>query len=438
MLNFVFEKLIPGQSFMALLRKSPKNIVNFYQGNSKLFSSSWRFTVSPLMRDIFEYDFKHNTKTARAYTIEQAPDNYIISTGVGHDPDHWTGSSKYSSPVLINDYSNKDIPSLFDLLEPKYLKDLQDNRAWLLIDQSHEGYHRPWLWNWFHEECDRLSINPNRIIYVTGDQSAKDTYNSNGLKIIQATTLKSLILDSAQETDLNIDFDQLLEYKQTHLASIKLYDCINKRPRNQRIYNYLHLVKHNLTDDGYISMDVIEPTIVVSERELTKNNLSLAILDQTTQQLPSWVDKPNNTEEFFYYETRILQDLYRNTWVSLVTESSYFEYENSIFISEKTFKPIICLQPFIIVGSRGVLAKLRALGYKTFSGWIDESYDDCDDAERFTAIMRSLEQIKQIPDKLAWLESMRDVLEHNRNLLISYYTNPTPEHLELIEYVQTV
>jgi hypothetical protein len=120
--------------------------------------------------------------------------------------------------------------------------------------------------------------------------------------------------------------------------------------------------------------------------------------------------------------------------VSIVTESSYFEYEHSVFISEKTFKPIACMQPFIIVGSKHSLKYLRKLGYKTFEGFIDESYDDLDDRERFLGIVSALEKIKNIEDKAAWYESMRDILEHNHKLFLSIHTQQFQEHKSLVKY----
>lgn len=49
--------------------------------------------------------------------------------------------------------------------------------------------------------------------------------------------------------------------------------------------------------------------------------------------------------------------------------------KNNLFLTEKTFKPILNLQPFVIVGSVGSLDLLHRLGYKTFDCVIDESYD---------------------------------------------------------------
>jgi hypothetical protein len=65
---------------------------------------------------------------------------------------------------------------------------------------------------------------------------------------------------------------------------------------------------------------------------------------------------------------------HKRTFMSLVSETSV--EEDVLFISEKTLKPIYCLQPFIILGNVGILKKLKEYGFKTFDKWWDESYDD--------------------------------------------------------------
>ena len=92
------------------------------------------------------------------------------------------------------------------------------------------------------------------------------------------------------------------------------------------------------------------------------------------------------------------------------------------------------MQPFIILGSKGTLKYLRQLGYKTFDGFIDESYDECEDSDRYAAVIRSLKKVQGIQDKLAWYKSMQDILEHNHRVFLSIGTSRSVEHLEIIKY----
>ena len=76
---------------------------------------------------------------------------------------------------------------------------------------------------------------------------------------------------------------------------------------------------------------------------------------------------------------------------------AYFNYivethfdNDTLFLTEKTFKSILNLQPFIIVGNPGSLQLLKNLGYKTFSDVIKEDYDNIvDHKDRMSQLLKS-------------------------------------------------
>lgn len=365
----------------------------------------------------------------QAVDIDYPTAHYIISTAVFYSPHDWATQDN----------------SLFELLNPIYLKDLKKGLAILLIDQSVEGYQTEWLWAWFHKKCNDYEINPQAIVYLTGNQLGQEQYtqwheNYAGtlpqIKVLPSTALNLYIYQTYCREHLDICFNNILTHKQENLKNIKLYDCTNLRARPQRIVNFLHLTQYNLVTDGKISIGDKNSWPAFTWQELKSYKLSNDIIDTAVAPLVINHSKKGDTQ-YHVYITRILTEVYKDTWVSLVTESSYFKNEHSIFISEKTFKPIACMQPFIIVGSKHTLKYLRKLGYKTFDGFIDESYDHCDDQDRFTAIIRTLEKIKQIKDKISWLNSMREILEHNHKLFLSIGTTKSFEHQEITKYYHT-
>lgn len=105
-------------------------------------------------------------------------------------------------------------------------------------------------------------------------------------------------------------------------------------------------------------------------------------------------------------------------YFNIVTESFFNEKPSkTIFFSEKTFKPIQCLQPFIFIGQQHGLKALQKMGYKTFSSYdIDESYDDIEHPTlRLNAAIKEIEKICSMPteDLSELLIEMYPVLEHN-------------------------
>lgn len=81
------------------------------------------------------------------------------------------------------------------------------------------------------------------------------------------------------------------------------------------------------------------------------------------------------------------------SYFEIVTET-YFLNDETLNITEKTVKPILRFQIFIIVGSPFTLSSLRELGFQTFSPYIDETYDTViDPAQRLTCIMKEIDRL---------------------------------------------
>ena len=112
----------------------------------------------------------------------------------------------------------------------------------------------------------------------------------------------------------------------------------------------------------------------------------------------------------------INSDIYLNSWCSVITETHAFDEDHNLFISEKLWKPMFVLQPFMVWGQRGTLAQLRHWGYQTFSDLWDESYDLMDVAARIDAIVAQITKLSQIQDLPAWFARAEPALRHNHRL----------------------
>lgn len=110
--------------------------------------------------------------------------------------------------------------------------------------------------------------------------------------------------------------------------------------------------------------------------------------------------------------------LYDNSYFSIVTETTFNHREGGI--TEKSYKTFYYRHPFIMVGSAGTLAELRRLGFKTFDGLIDESYDNIiDKDDRIQAILAQIHKlcIMSNAELKEWHHSLSDIYDHNQNLL---------------------
>jgi hypothetical protein len=118
------------------------------------------------------------------------------------------------------------------------------------------------------------------------------------------------------------------------------------------------------------------------------------------------------------------KDLYlkNNTmsFCAIVTESRFAEHFSSF--SEKPLAPIAHFMPFVIVGLPYTLKLLKQVGFKTFSDFWDESYDqEMNNEHRLLKILNLIDYIDTftLSELTELKKQMVPVLEHNYNVLRS-------------------
>jgi hypothetical protein len=121
------------------------------------------------------------------------------------------------------------------------------------------------------------------------------------------------------------------------------------------------------------------------------------------------------------------KEMYLNTYISLVTESMFFQDDINFptgFLSEKIWKPIGHCQPFILAGPSKSLRYIREkYKFKTFHPFIDESYDDeDDDIKRIQMIELEVEKFskKTKTEKVQFLNNVKDVCIYNQELFLKF------------------
>jgi len=131
----------------------------------------------------------------------------------------------------------------------------------------------------------------------------------------------------------------------------------------------------------------------------------------------------------------INHDFYQNAYFNFVVETLF---DNDVCVlSEKTFKPILNLQPFIIIGNPGSLALLKSLGYKTFEDVIKETYDkEIDHRERMSMLLKMSFDLCNLSDKhhLRIQTIIADILEHNQNNFLMPKVHRINNLLNRLEY----
>jgi len=151
---------------------------------------------------------------------------------------------------------------------------------------------------------------------------------------------------------------------------------------------------HNLIDGNMVSFvpsGELYPGVVKTATQVVENSLYLHP-DVKARILPV-LDTPLTIDEYDVTQNGPqVSSHYEQALLSVIAETTY---ENGdVFISEKTFRAIAHGHPFIIVGPAESLRALRSMGFETFDGVIDESYDQEYDAN--TRMYKIITELKRI------------------------------------------
>jgi hypothetical protein len=144
------------------------------------------------------------------------------------------------------------------------------------------------------------------------------------------------------------------------------------------------------------------------EQHLFKNNNFQIQYDKlkdiSTQSIPSWASATYDADD------------YNNCLMSIVLETIFDG--NKIHLTEKICRALACGHPFILAAGPGSLKYLRHYGFKTFSEFIDESYDDEDDSLlRLQKIVKVMKNIQSL--SVSHKTQLKEIANYNRRWFFS-------------------
>ena len=212
-------------------------------------------------------------------------------------------------------------------------------------------------------------MHTGQIRWITGGDAPNGIVNLNSEHFLAATI-------GSQPYGI-----PLLDYDRHRRDHTFLFTNRKLRPHRQYLVNLLqkrHLLDHALWCNHDRDITWGHPDF---NRVYSTDTVQTQILPQEYDiKSPGWIDGV------------IVPAQYKNTWFTLVSET-VFESPAS-FRTEKFYKPVLAGHPFIVCANRGFYRDLKNLGYKTYSDWIDESFDTIDDGQQ---------RIERLVEQIAWL-----------------------------------
>ena len=129
------------------------------------------------------------------------------------------------------------------------------------------------------------------------------------------------------------------------------------------------------------------------------------------------------TPDSYADTNRSLLNHYGRFAIEIVCET--YTQGTTFFPTEKTIRPIMACKPVLVYGSQYFLARLRTMGFQTYHGLWDESYDLYQGAERWHMIQQVMQSINEkTPDEQQQLlTKAHAIARHNRQRLHNVVTH---------------
>lgn len=197
--------------------------------------------------------------------------------------------------------------------------------------------------------------------------------------------------------------DQLTPYS----VKEKLFDCLLGTKRVNRDFVYNGFVSSGLADKSIMTYYGQHPN-VMDDFILEPGMVPTTVVDHS-------MTKANYFNETLMMSSITPISIYQKSAYSIITETNA---DNTFsFFTEKTAKPMLGKRLFITFNGQYFLRNLREVGFKTFDGIIDESYDkEPNDQKRWqraleVAIWLSRKDQSEIFKKIA------PITEHNFQMI---------------------
>lgn len=325
----------------------------------------------------------------------------------------------------------------------EYMREIFTEKTMFCFDNLFEGNITPMI-DIIYKSLEISKIDASQCYYFSGaldsnylhEDYCKKNDIKNPIKVYSCNTWEyslkkeSVIKDreytAKKKSKTFLCFNRILRPHRLGLVAL----CHEKNLIDNSYYSFFNDSSHN----GIVDMNFIKRSIQLHSSEKVFNRI-FDSYDSLLARLPlklniDWTENAN------YVKADDL-NFFDDSYFSLVTETYFFPFYHvtsydtpgrilqdgqSIFFSEKVFKPIIMRHPFILASRPGSLEMLRKIGFKTFSPFIDESYDMIrNDGDRLSAIVDEVERLSKFNDDQwhEWQSNIKEIVDHNHQVLMN-------------------
>ena len=327
---------------------------------------------------------KNKIYQINSYTPGQLPwirentDRSYVDNKTFDDADYWM--------IQFSDLKSFMVYPLELLVPEDFLKRVKNRDAYLILDNAYEAFFSV-IDGIYDHIVKRYNIPPEQIIVTSGNYDLVNYMRDYAAKINQP----ELKVDYFNYWEWHTYY-YYMELRQKWIDTLEIKEYpkkflfLNRRWRPHRTAMLALLFDQGITSQGHISFKKADDnpdwhSAVLSTASYYRDTEIVEVLKRQSEtiknSLPLNLDdlylNPHKDQNMMF--NKKMDTYYKDTYFSIVTETTSDRFGVGRFITEKTYKPIALRHPFLICGTDKTLEALRQIGYKTFNGLIDESYD---------------------------------------------------------------
>lgn len=339
---------------------------------------------------------------------------------------------------------NKSQEEFFDsVLMPGNIREsiltrLKEKTAFILLTVLHEGWLSDNFLQLIHTNFNKAGIPLSQIVYVSNCYNGKQLYEDFCKRQNIIPKIKKEYCPTFRIDQTGIDsIINNINYVQGHRK--KTFLCFNRRFSEHRLLFFMLIEKRNLLDCFFLSMSKDRPesssNFLVNAAYLIQRfpmfEITQADVIRADEKLPLILDNPNFNKYPMESNPLETKQYYNDSLVNIISETYFFN--NIIHITEKTYKPIGFMQPFIMIASPFSLKHIKDMGFQTFDAFWDETYDtETDNIVRMNKIVQLVEFICNWSDeeKINFSQQVEPILKYNIDHL------RTMKHIEIDQFIK--
>lgn len=377
------------------------------------------------LRDLHISDYPHDSAQTPHFYIRFPNYRLVPTVNIPQDTFLYElNFSQYHYKNVLNIFSARDGFLENNKISQTVIDRIKNKQGYFLITVLYESFVKDDFLFMMTKYFEEKNIPLTQIIYATNCANGTEIYNNFCVRAGRTPEINMEYIPTFRIDKTNLE-DVIAKYSEIEYVPglrQKLFLCFNRRYSDHRLLFYTNIVKKGLLDKFYISMSRVQPesigTFFNSVKYIAQKLPAFQITDDdivfADGHLPLILD--NNDFNRYPMESNGLsmESYYTNSLVHIITETFFFD--NFIHITEKTYKPIAYMQPFIMMSAPGSLKHIKDMGFKTFDKYWDESYDlELDATARMLKIYNIVDQIAAWDEskQLEFSHSIKDIVEYN-------------------------